>query len=106
MLVIPVGRDRWDYSLLQASNPFWSLAYLRDSPVWPPSEIVWLLIIVPSTALLVFLLNLPGVAREVRQVWIAKPKRVAEEDAEKAALKSPLLESACDSSVATSGSET
>jgi hypothetical protein len=37
----------------------------------------------------VFLLNLPGIVREVRFVRLPKPKRVAEEDAEQAALLHP-----------------
>ena len=82
-----------DYELLQAPDPFWSLAYLVDRGSLP-NEGYWLLIIVPTTALIVFLLNLRGVAHEVRQVRVVKPKRVAEEDAERAAVKSPPPEPA------------
>ncbi|NQU24621.1 MAG: hypothetical protein HQ567_25340 [Candidatus Nealsonbacteria bacterium] len=84
MLTFPDEGGRWDYSLLQAPDPFWSLGYVVDD--WQSGlsdDTGWLLVIVPLTALLVFLLNLRGVAHEVRQVRIAKPKRVAEEDAEK-----------------------
>ena len=76
------------YSLLQISNPFWTLAHVGDDPTLP-METATLLIVVPLAALIVFMLNLPGVVREVRHVRIAKPRRVAEEDAELAALVAP-----------------
>ena len=50
-----------------------------------PVEAPVLLLVVPSFAFLVFVANLPGVARELRRVRLAKPKRVAEEDAALAA---------------------
>ncbi|MHC4398848.1 MAG: ABC transporter permease [Planctomycetota bacterium] len=77
-----------DYSLLHATNPFWTLAEIGDSRVLP-LETAPLMILVPLAALMIFLINLPGVAREVRQVRVAKPKRVAEEDAERAAKRAP-----------------
>jgi hypothetical protein len=77
-----------DYHLMHITNPFWSTAVVADRPGVPPEGYV-LLVVVPMAALLVFLLNLPGVAREVRQVRVAKPKRVAEEDAALAAKKAP-----------------
>jgi len=82
-----------DYELLQAPDPFWSLVHIVDRSTFPEEGYV-LLIIVPPTALIVFWLNLRGVAHEVRQVRMAKPKRVADEDAEKASLKSPPPEPA------------
>ncbi|MBN2473304.1 MAG: hypothetical protein JXB62_01750 [Pirellulales bacterium] len=77
-----------DYSLLQITNPFWSLMHVVDRSALPPEGYV-LLAIVPLAALLVFVLNLGGIVREVRNVRIAKPRRVAEEDAELAAVKVP-----------------
>jgi len=76
------------YSLLHVSNPFWTLMHVADDPTLPV-ETATLLVVVPLAALVVFVLNLPGVVREVRHVRIAKPKRVAEEDAELAAEKAP-----------------
>ena len=76
------------YTLLQITNPLWTLAYVGDRSSLPPEAPV-LLTVVPLAALVVFLLNLPGVAAEVRHVRIAKPQRVAEEDAEMAAEKAP-----------------
>jgi len=70
-----------DYTLLQITNPLWTLAHVADRSNLP-AEAAVLLLLIPFTAAIVFLLTLPGVAREVRQVRVAKPKRVAEEDAE------------------------
>jgi len=77
-----------DYNLLHLTDPFWSLVYLVDRPGLPAYAPV-LLTVVPLAALLVFVLNLPGVVREVRHVRIARPKRVADEDAALAAAKAP-----------------
>lgn len=41
------------------------------------------------TAGIVFLANLPGIAHEVRNVRLAKPQRVAEEDAQLVAQSAP-----------------
>jgi hypothetical protein len=77
-----------DYSLLHITNPFWSSLYVSERSPLPPEGHI-LLVVVPVVALVVFLLNLPGVGREVQQVRIAKPPRVAEEDAQLAAQKTP-----------------
>jgi hypothetical protein len=76
------------YSLLHLSNPFWTLMHLCDGPGLPV-ETAPVLFLLAAASLLVFVLNLPWVVREVREVRIAKPKRVAEEDAELAAPKVP-----------------
>lgn len=85
-----------DYSLVHVTDPIWSLAYLLDSsfgrggiPFALSPDIYVLLLVIPLAALIVLLLNLPGVAREVRHLRIAKPKRVAEEDAQVLAVKRP-----------------
>jgi ABC-type transport system involved in multi-copper enzyme maturation permease subunit len=70
-----------DYTLLQITNPFWTLLHVAGRRALPPDTPV-LLLLVSAAALLVFLLNLPGVARELSRVRIAKPERVAEEDAQ------------------------
>lgn len=70
---------RNDYSLLEITNPLWTLAEVGQGGLG--SELTVLLIAVPIAAFVVLLLNLPGVVREVRYVRIAKPVRVSEEDA-------------------------
>ncbi len=79
---------RSSYSAVEVASPIWTLAYIgqRGMPVKEKSLIV---VLVPLAALVVFLLNLPGVVRELRFVRIAAPKRVMEEDAELAAQKVP-----------------
>jgi hypothetical protein len=76
-----------NYSALQITNAFWSLQEINKYVI--TSDRVALAVIVSAMALPVFLANLPGVAREVRQVRIEPPRRVVEEDAAAAALKSP-----------------
>ncbi len=83
-LVIQSSTSSWSldqYSLIQMPNPFWTLVRVVDSSALP-AETPTLMIALPLLALLVFALNLPGVAREVRHVRVARPSRVAEEDAE------------------------
>ncbi|MEE8452283.1 MAG: hypothetical protein V3R99_10225 [Thermoguttaceae bacterium] len=77
-----------DYSLLQIPSPLWTLPYIADRSGLPP-EAPLLLAVVPLAALIVFALNLPGVAAEVRHVRLAKPRRVADEDAELSAELAP-----------------
>jgi hypothetical protein len=77
-----------EFTLVRMPDPICSLVQVVDRSSLP-SEVYLLLVMVPMFALIVFLLNLPWVAREVRQVRIAKPERVAEEDAELAAQKAP-----------------
>ena len=74
-----------DYTLLQISDPFWTLAEVIDRPWWSQTQL--LLIFVPLAALVVFALNLPGLSREIRSVRIIKPQRVIDEDAERAAAR-------------------
>jgi hypothetical protein len=83
-LVIQSSSSNWSwdqYSLLQMPNPFWTLFHVVDRSALPVETPV-LLTVLPLLALLVFVLNLPGIAGEVRHVRIARPKRVVEEDAE------------------------
>lgn len=67
------------YSLLQISNWWWTFMELFDNRALPPETPV-LRVVLPTTAALVVLLNLFSVVREVRQLRVAKPKRVVEED--------------------------
>jgi hypothetical protein len=77
------------YSLLHASNPVFSLVHIVDR-TGVPAEAPALLLILAPLAGLVILLNFPAVIKEVRAVRIAKPKRVAEEDAQLEALLHPV----------------
>ncbi|HET6881703.1 MAG TPA: hypothetical protein VFI31_16185 [Pirellulales bacterium] len=79
---------RNDYSLIEISNPFYSLEEVIESNFYS-FEIVALLTVIPLAAGVMFLVNLPAIVFAVNQVRIAKPKRVAEEDAELAALRAP-----------------
>ena len=76
-LMIADMRD--SYSLLEISNPFWTLEEILTHRSLS-SETAVAMIVLPIAAALVFLANLPSVVTAVRQVRIAKPKRVAEED--------------------------
>jgi len=80
------------YSLLYVTDPFrtlWHVGGLPDPSFTLPAEAPMLMILVPLAAMVVLLLNLPGVAREVQRVRIARPERVAEEDAQLAAELAP-----------------
>jgi hypothetical protein len=68
------------FSLMQISNPFWTLAEVGGRSALP-AETPYLLAFVPLAAVGIFALNLPGLIREIRNIRIAKPRRVAEEDA-------------------------
>jgi hypothetical protein len=69
------------YTLVQASNPFWTLGELLDRG---PSAVYVdiLVIILPAAAALALLLNVRSVAAELQRQRIAPPIRVAEEEAE------------------------
>jgi len=92
-MMSPLLRDL-DYSLLQLPSPMWTLAYVSGevsavTVTFSTPDVQVLLWTLPAIGLLVFLLNLPCVAREVRRVRIGKPDRVAEEDAQLLAAKRP-----------------
>lgn len=77
---------RNDYSLIEISNPFYSLAEVLESKYFS-DVVVCLLAVIPLAAAVVFLLSLPAIIAAVHQVRIAKPGRVVEEDAELEALR-------------------
>ena len=88
---VQLMRSQWygnDYSWLQITNPFWTLIEVGKTSMGTSDRLA-LTLLVSTMALLVFVLNLRAVAREVRQVRIARPMRVAEEDAALAAKKRP-----------------
>jgi hypothetical protein len=68
------------YSLLQISNPFWTLYELvnRGSSSVQAEVLVW---IVPAAAVAVLLLNMRSVATELMHHRVAPPVRVLEEEA-------------------------
>ncbi|HEX3871883.1 MAG TPA: hypothetical protein VHV77_15670 [Pirellulales bacterium] len=68
------------YSLLQITNPFWTLTEIGADATLP-SETFALMTMLPVFAGIIFVMNLPGVARELAQVRIAAPKRVLEDSA-------------------------
>ncbi|NLE37732.1 MAG: hypothetical protein GX621_06880 [Pirellulaceae bacterium] len=76
-----------DYSFMQIISPVWTLGHIIDKGL-PPNETVALLTVVPVAALLMLLLNVPGLARELAYVRIAAPERVVEEDEELASRQS------------------
>jgi hypothetical protein len=71
------------YTLLQITNPMWTISEcaFRGMPVLGSV----LVLALPPAALIVWLINVPSLVSELKQVRIAKPPRVAEEDAELAA---------------------
>ncbi len=75
------------YTLLQITNPVWTLVEMVDRTGFGHAETAMLLL--APVAFVIFLLNLPSVAAEVRHVRIAKPLRVAQEDAAAEAQKAP-----------------
>ncbi|HEX5445834.1 MAG TPA: hypothetical protein VFW87_18550 [Pirellulales bacterium] len=79
------------YTLMQITNPVWTLWEYCTSAGLPPVTASVLLFVLPLTALVVWALNFPGLAAELRQVRVAVPTRVAEEDSELAAAKAPEL---------------
>jgi hypothetical protein len=71
---------RLNYSYLQITNPFWTLSEALDHwGVLLTYDLLWVLL--PAAAAVVFAVNLPAIAQELRQVRVAKPARVEEEDA-------------------------
>lgn len=89
-LVIQMSSSQWynsGYTLLQLSNVFWTLEEMTRSSGSPMAPAI--LMLLSPCALLVFVLNLRGIAREVRFVRTAKPARVAEEDAQQTAKLHP-----------------
>ena len=68
------------YSMLHATNPFWSLIEIVDTGTMS-TEATILVFLVPFFAIIVFLLNFRGIAREVRYRRTTLPNRLLEEEA-------------------------
>lgn len=69
------------YTLLQITNPFWTLAELWDDGVNAVDGPI-LIFIVPAAAIMALLLNMRSVSTELLHHRIPAPVRVAEEEAE------------------------
>lgn len=76
-LMEPVWRG--DYSLIEISNPFWTLVEMFGDKL-PIRDQLKVMALLGAPAGLLLLLNLPSIAREVQQVRAAKPRRVVEDD--------------------------
>jgi len=81
-------QSRFEYSILHASNPMWTMINVVEGR-GSMGDMAIVQFLVPFAALIVLLLNFPSIAEEVRRIRIAAPKRVAEEDAQEAALRRP-----------------
>ncbi len=68
------------YTWLQVTNPFWSTVNILENR--STAVTLWLLPLTLGVAVCVILLNLMGMARELRQTRIALPGRVVEDEAE------------------------
>jgi hypothetical protein len=75
------------YNMMHIGNPFWSIEEVLDGGrfVYGPT-IAWTVALAGLSA---FLLNLRGIAQEVRLVRAASPLRVAEEEAAMTAVSTP-----------------
>jgi hypothetical protein len=78
--MMSVNLRELDYTFLQITNPFWTLSYLISGSL--PRDATQILLTVAAAAACVLVLNLPGVIRELRQVRIALPARVAQDELE------------------------
>ncbi len=76
-LMEPVWRG--DYSLIEVSNPFWTLIEMSEDSL-PIGDQLQVMALLGLPAGLMLLLNLPSIAREIQQVRAAKPLRVIEDD--------------------------
>jgi hypothetical protein len=69
-----------EYSRLQITNPIWTLKHLATGGV--PLDGGLLIMVVPTFAACMLLLNMRSVVRELQEVRIAPPPRVLEDEAE------------------------
>lgn len=76
-----------EYTLLQATNPFWTLYHAADHGTI--DEMIPVACLLALAAGAFFTLNLPAIAREVAETRIAAPQRVQEEDDAAEAAKRP-----------------
>jgi hypothetical protein len=76
------------YTLWQITNPVWTVWEVCAKSL--PFDIRVLATVLPIVAIIVWLANLPALLVELKQVRIARPPRVDEEDAAQAAALAPL----------------
>jgi hypothetical protein len=69
------------YTLLQITNPFWTLSESFRTQPGISSDLAAACYLVPLLAVVALVLNLPSVLREVRQIRIAAPPRVLQDEA-------------------------
>ncbi|NIP84844.1 MAG: hypothetical protein GTO03_04515, partial [Planctomycetales bacterium] len=86
-LMSPLLREE-DYTLLQISNPFWSLVAAGNQnsltgPFWV------LIVVVPAAAVLVLGFNGRMILADVGQVRAERPARLVAEDAQQEAARRP-----------------
>ena len=78
-----------DYTSLHLGNPFMTVAGLLNGSRWMPWLPEGVVMRMALIAGVIFLVNLPAIAREVSRLRVERPKRVAEEDTAAALAKSP-----------------
>lgn len=76
------------YTLLQMSNPFWTISELNYHGAGAVQAPI-LVLVLPAIAIAVLMLNMPAVARELRRQRVAAPERVIEEEAELHPVQAP-----------------
>jgi hypothetical protein len=69
-----------DYSFIQITDPFYSLAHVGDGGLITDAAVIGL--IVPAVAICVLLLNMPSIIRELRVIREAAPARVIQDEVE------------------------
>jgi hypothetical protein len=81
MIIYGMSPDIRDYTLLQVTNPFWSIEHCGGHSRLDGDAYATITIIT-TLAAVVFLLNLPSIAAELGYIRVAAPKRIVEDDAE------------------------
>jgi len=74
------GMRQSGYSLLQLTNPFWTISKALDRVSMSSSALELASILVPAGAVVVWVLNVRGIARELSQAPEALPERVLAEE--------------------------
>ena len=80
LIEIAAGSRSMGYNLLYAFDPFTTLDEVLSTNGLP-AEVMSLYLLVLGLAGVLFVVNLPSVVREIRQVREAAPPRVAEDEA-------------------------
>jgi hypothetical protein len=83
--IVPDLQYSHSYSILQITNPFWSLLEVVEGHV--NLDLPIMISLVSFAAAAVFAINLPGLVREIGAVRVYRPKRVIDEDVETKGIK-------------------